>query len=228
MTIHFFDLKYNCTHSKESTPPANICRWLRVVMEVVRWRLAWSNCLMSLVISLTCAGRGTRESVWSKDKREGNRHRTEKGRCETRWTNYWWGNGTKTNRARMTHPLVWEIIAPICLSGEGLVVNLLYSPIPLSFLWLSLTYTDTKHSASCSRQTHGRCISLTLTKSPHCPPFKKGGYRFAIMTDKCEFFKVKQKICAWPQIQLRGKLVFLLQLKFGHTIVPLCSVYRQK
>lgn len=46
------------THSKESTPPANICRWLRVVMDVVRWRLAWSNCFMSLVISLTCAGKG--------------------------------------------------------------------------------------------------------------------------------------------------------------------------
>lgn len=51
------------THSKESTPPASICRWFRVVMEVVRWRLAWSNCFMSRVISLTCAG--TRQTGWA-------------------------------------------------------------------------------------------------------------------------------------------------------------------
>lgn len=30
-----------------------MCRWFRVVMDVVRWRLAWSSCFMSLVISLT-------------------------------------------------------------------------------------------------------------------------------------------------------------------------------
>lgn len=48
--------RFKYTHSKESTPPTSMCRWFRVVMEVVRWRLAWSNCFMSLVISLTCAG----------------------------------------------------------------------------------------------------------------------------------------------------------------------------
>lgn len=30
-----------------------MCRWFRVVIEVVRWRFAWSNCLMSRVISFT-------------------------------------------------------------------------------------------------------------------------------------------------------------------------------
>lgn len=40
-------------YSRESTPPASMCRWFRVVIEVVRWRLAWSNCLISRVISLT-------------------------------------------------------------------------------------------------------------------------------------------------------------------------------
>lgn len=41
------------TYSRESTPPASMWRWLRVVMEVVRWRLAWSSCLISRVISFT-------------------------------------------------------------------------------------------------------------------------------------------------------------------------------
>lgn len=41
------------TYSRESTPPASMCRWFRVVIEVVRWRFAWSNCLMSRVISFT-------------------------------------------------------------------------------------------------------------------------------------------------------------------------------
>ena len=44
--------KINNYHN-ESTPPTNICRWFKVVMELVKWRLAWSSCLMSLVISLT-------------------------------------------------------------------------------------------------------------------------------------------------------------------------------
>lgn len=59
MTGNFLSIsvpRFKCTYSKESTPPASMCRWFRVVMEVVRWRLAWSNCFMSLVISLTCAG----------------------------------------------------------------------------------------------------------------------------------------------------------------------------
>lgn len=42
------------THCKESTPPTSMWRWLSVVMELVRCRLAWSSCLMSLVISFTC------------------------------------------------------------------------------------------------------------------------------------------------------------------------------
>ena len=59
----------DCTHSKESTPPANICKWLRVVMDVVRWRLAWSNCFMSLVISLTC---GRKKKQMENDSRAAN------------------------------------------------------------------------------------------------------------------------------------------------------------
>lgn len=43
------------TYSSESTPPASMCRWLRVVMDVVRLRFAWSSCLMSRVISFTWA-----------------------------------------------------------------------------------------------------------------------------------------------------------------------------
>lgn len=111
--------------------------------------------------------------------------------------------------------------------GSGGQSSLLTHPSVLSLTLTHIHWHKTQRFMQHT-QTHGRCISLTLTNSPHCPPFKKGGYRFAIMTDKCDFFKVKQKICAWPQIQLRGKLEFLLQLKFGHTIVPLCSVYRQK
>jgi len=30
-----------------------MCRWLRVVIDIVRFLLAWSSCLISLVISLT-------------------------------------------------------------------------------------------------------------------------------------------------------------------------------
>lgn len=41
------------TNERESTPPTNMCRWFNVVMELVRFFLAWSSCLMSLVISFT-------------------------------------------------------------------------------------------------------------------------------------------------------------------------------
>lgn len=41
------------TYSRFSTPPTKMWRWLRVVMDVVRCRLAWSSCFMSLVISFT-------------------------------------------------------------------------------------------------------------------------------------------------------------------------------
>lgn len=46
-------LRGHTAYSRESTPPASMCRWFRVVIEVVRWRLAWSNCLISRVISFT-------------------------------------------------------------------------------------------------------------------------------------------------------------------------------
>lgn len=32
--------RVHTAYSKESTPPASMCRWFRVVIEVVRWRLA--------------------------------------------------------------------------------------------------------------------------------------------------------------------------------------------
>lgn len=41
------------THCKLSTPSTRMCKWFKVVIEAVRFLLAKSNCLMSLVISLT-------------------------------------------------------------------------------------------------------------------------------------------------------------------------------
>ena len=38
-------------------------------MDVVRWRLAWSNCFMSLVISLTC---GRKKKQMENDSRAAN------------------------------------------------------------------------------------------------------------------------------------------------------------
>lgn len=32
--------KAGIAYSRESTPPASMCRWFSVVIEVVRWRLA--------------------------------------------------------------------------------------------------------------------------------------------------------------------------------------------
>lgn len=90
--------RFKYTHSKESTPPASMCRWFRVVMEVVRWRLAWSNCFMSLVISLTCAGTSqtgkanNKEKGWRKQhgmkeevkahKRERKKHKKVSAPCD--------------------------------------------------------------------------------------------------------------------------------------------------
>lgn len=55
LNLHYWIWGINLiyTYSRESTPPASMCRWFRVVIDVVRWRLAWSNCLMSRVISFT-------------------------------------------------------------------------------------------------------------------------------------------------------------------------------
>ena len=45
----------NGTFFKVRTPPTNICKWFKVVIADVKFLLATSSCLMSLVMSLTVA-----------------------------------------------------------------------------------------------------------------------------------------------------------------------------
>lgn len=131
----------DCTHSKESTPPASMCRWFRVVMDVVRWRLAWSNCLMSLVISLTCAGETSQMLLSSENRRK---------------------------IKRQTYVWSWKIKGSLKgAKGRRWTSNLFACLGPLSFIyWLILLAFP--HSR-WRTETHGRCITFTLNNSPHRP-----------------------------------------------------------
>lgn len=150
-------------------------------MEVVRWRLAWSNCFMSLVISLTCAGRRTKHRFWSKNK-DRQRKRKYLGRKKEvkvqRWESetqeksskykrviHWMGQQDKEKQSKTKDtPIGWRnncsYMPPekgSCLPISPLILPLLTQPTGLP-----LTYRHTQNTELLVTDRHMEGALLQL------------------------------------------------------------------